>query len=32
MRQLGPEALVDDRYAKFRKLGPVTSPTSSDGA
>jgi acetyl-CoA carboxylase carboxyl transferase subunit alpha len=32
LRQLGPQALVDDRYAKFRKLGPVTSPTSTDGA
>lgn len=25
LRGMGPQALVDDRYAKFRKLGPVTS-------
>src|SRR5712692_2813801 len=32
LRQLGPQALVDDRYAKFRKLGPMTSPAPGDGA
>jgi acetyl-CoA carboxylase carboxyl transferase subunit alpha len=26
LKDLGPKALVDDRYAKFRKLGPVTEP------
>ena len=26
LRQLGPGAIVDDRYAKFRKIGPVTQP------
>lgn len=25
LREMGPQAVVDDRYAKFRKLGPVTS-------
>ena len=25
LREMGPQAIVDDRYAKFRKLGPVTS-------
>ena len=29
LRPLGPGALVDDRYAKFRKLGPVTQPGSN---
>jgi acetyl-CoA carboxylase carboxyl transferase subunit alpha len=29
LRELGPGALVDDRYAKFRKLGPVTQPGSN---
>jgi len=29
LRQLGPGAIVDDRYAKFRKLGPVTQPGSN---
>ncbi len=31
LRQLGPGAIVDDRYAKFRKLGPVT-PAAPDRA
>jgi acetyl-CoA carboxylase carboxyl transferase subunit alpha len=31
LRQLGPQALVDDRSAKFRKLGPVTSPAPDAG-
>ncbi len=31
LRQLGPQALVDDRYAKFRKLGLVTSPAPDAG-
>src|SRR5438132_368483 len=26
LRQLGAGAIVDDRYAKFRKIGPVTQP------
>src|SRR5438045_1071668 len=26
LRQLGPGPIVDDRYAKVRKLGPVTQP------
>jgi acetyl-CoA carboxylase carboxyl transferase subunit alpha len=26
LREMGPRALADDRYAKFRKLGPVTEP------
>jgi acetyl-CoA carboxylase carboxyl transferase subunit alpha len=28
LRQLGPQAIVEDRYAKFSKLGPVTEPAS----
>jgi acetyl-CoA carboxylase carboxyl transferase subunit alpha len=32
LRTLGPQAVVDDRYNKFRKLGPVTSPGPSNGA
>jgi len=31
LRPLGPAALVDDRYAKFRKLGPVTQ-SGANGA
>jgi acetyl-CoA carboxylase carboxyl transferase subunit alpha len=26
LKELGPAAVVDDRYRKFRKLGPVTEP------
>jgi acetyl-CoA carboxylase carboxyl transferase subunit alpha len=26
LRQLSPEQVVEDRYQKFRKLGPVTQP------
>ena len=26
LRQMGAQGVVDDRYAKFRKLGPVTEP------
>ena len=26
LKELGPNAIVDDRYRKFRKLGPVTEP------
>jgi len=26
LRPLGPKSIVEDRYAKFRKLGPVTEP------
>jgi acetyl-CoA carboxylase carboxyl transferase subunit alpha len=29
LRQMGQRALVEDRYAKFRKLGPVTQPSPS---
>jgi acetyl-CoA carboxylase carboxyl transferase subunit alpha len=29
LRQMSPEQVVDDRYAKFRKLGPVTEPTTN---
>src|SRR5256884_281837 len=27
LRAMGPEQIVDDRYRKFRKLGPITEPT-----
>jgi len=29
LRQMSPEAVVDDRYAKFRKLGPTTEPATN---
>jgi acetyl-CoA carboxylase carboxyl transferase subunit alpha len=29
LRQLSPQELVDDRYAKFRKLGPITEPVKN---
>src|SRR3954468_18193509 len=29
LRLMDPGAIVDDRYAKFRKLGPVTQPGSN---
>jgi len=29
LRQLSPEQVVEDRYAKFRKLGPVTEPVKN---
>ena len=28
LRELGPAAVVDDRYRKFRKLGPINDPAS----
>jgi acetyl-CoA carboxylase carboxyl transferase subunit alpha len=27
LRLMGPQGVIDDRYAKFRKLGPVTEPS-----
>src|SRR5438094_588375 len=27
LRVLGPDQIVEDRYRKFRKLGPITEPT-----
>ncbi|HEX9574635.1 MAG TPA: acetyl-CoA carboxylase carboxyltransferase subunit alpha, partial [Myxococcales bacterium] len=27
LRELGPDQIVEDRYRKFRKLGPITEPT-----
>src|SRR5207245_1749989 len=27
LRLLGPDQIVEDRYRKFRKLGPITEPT-----
>ena len=30
LRQLSPGAVVENRYAKFRKLGPVTGPAIRD--
>ncbi|HEY2027833.1 MAG TPA: acetyl-CoA carboxylase carboxyltransferase subunit alpha [Myxococcales bacterium] len=27
LRQLSPEQVVDDRYAKFRRLGPINDPS-----
>jgi acetyl-CoA carboxylase carboxyl transferase subunit alpha len=29
LRQLSPQELVDDRYEKFRKLGPITEPVKN---
>jgi acetyl-CoA carboxylase carboxyl transferase subunit alpha len=29
---MDPEGVVEDRYQKFRKLGPVTSPVTQNGA
>jgi acetyl-CoA carboxylase carboxyl transferase subunit alpha len=29
LRQLSPQELVDDRYEKFRKLGPITEPAKN---
>jgi len=28
LRVLGPDQIVEDRYQKFRKLGPITEPTA----
>ena len=28
LRTMGPEQIVEDRYQKFRKLGPITEPTA----
>jgi acetyl-CoA carboxylase carboxyl transferase subunit alpha len=27
LRLMGAQGVIDDRYAKFRKLGPVTEPS-----
>jgi acetyl-CoA carboxylase carboxyl transferase subunit alpha len=27
LREMGPDQIVEDRYRKFRKLGPITEPT-----
>ena len=29
LRQMSPSELVDDRYEKFRKLGPITEPVKN---
>ena len=31
LKTLGPTLIVDDRYAKFRKLGPVTTISTGNG-
>jgi acetyl-CoA carboxylase carboxyl transferase subunit alpha len=32
LRRMSPEQLVQDRYEKFRKLGPITEPSKSGSA
>jgi acetyl-CoA carboxylase alpha subunit len=32
LRRMSPDQLVQDRYEKFRKLGPITEPSKSGSA
>jgi len=31
LKQLGPEQLTEDRYQKFRKMGPLVEPPAEGG-